>query len=124
MRHSLECRVPLLDLQLVRFIESLPTRYRVRLGEGKVIHKRVAERALPSSIVRRKKKGFMAPTQRWFRENNVVRELLLDQSSRFSSYLDRRAVAEVLDQHSRGFNRERHIFLLLGLHYWMQEFAT
>ena len=124
MRHSLECRVPLLDIQLVRFIESLPTRYRVRLGEGKVIHKRVAERALPANIVRRKKKGFMAPTQRWFRENNVVRELLLDQSSRFSSYLDRRAVAEVLDQHSRGFNRERHIFLLLGLHYWMQEFAA
>ena len=36
MKHSLECRVPMLDNDLVRFIEALPVRYRVRSGEGKV----------------------------------------------------------------------------------------
>src|SRR5262249_33487202 len=29
MHHSLECRVPLLDMDLIRFFESLPLRYRV-----------------------------------------------------------------------------------------------
>ena len=26
-----------------------------------------------------------------------------------------------LDEHESGLNRERHIFLLLGLHFWMNE---
>jgi asparagine synthase (glutamine-hydrolysing) len=123
MHHSLECRVPLLDLDLVHFIESLPTRYRVRLGTGKLIHKQVARRLLPRQIVDRPKKGFLVPTRHWFRDSSVVRDLLLDGTSRFSTFFNRRAVAQVLDEHNHGFNRERQIFLLLGIHFWLQEFA-
>ena len=124
MHHSIECRVPLLDLDLVRFIESLPGRYRLGLGRGKVVHKEFARRVLPDSIINRKKKGFLSPTKTWFRrQQDPIRSLLLDRSSRFSSYFDRRGVNRVLDEHSNGFNRERQIFLLLGVYYWMAEFA-
>jgi asparagine synthase (glutamine-hydrolysing) len=122
MHHSLECRVPLLDLELVRFIESLPRKYRVGLGQGKRIHKWYAQGVLPAAIVNRKKKGFLSPTQQWFKSEGILREILLSPSSRFASYFDLREVETVLQDHARGMNRERHIFLLLSLHYWMDEF--
>src|SRR5205823_10120157 len=61
MAHSLEARVPMLDIELVRFVESLPTDYRVSLRGGKIAHKIAAARHLARSIVERPKNGFMFP---------------------------------------------------------------
>ncbi|MBN2475606.1 MAG: asparagine synthase (glutamine-hydrolyzing) [Pirellulales bacterium] len=124
MHHSLECRVPILDLELVRFVESLPAKYRVQLGRGKVIHKDYARSMLPESIVRRKKKGFQSPTTAWFRNGNGLREILLDKSSRFSCFFDLAEVEKVLRKHAGGHNRERHLFLLLAICCWMEEMFT
>lgn len=123
MKHSLECRVPMLDVELIRFIEALPLGHRVRFGDGKLIHKRLAEAILPANIFRRKKKGFASPTRRWFREKTAIRDLLLSRNSTFASYFNRQAVELVLNQHEQGHNRERHIFLLLGIYYWLKEYA-
>jgi malate synthase len=51
----------------------------------------------------------------------VIRDILLDPASRFSSYFDLCAVEKILNEHAAGVNRERHIFLLLSIHYWMAE---
>lgn len=123
MRHSLECRVPMLDHDLVSFIESLPYRYRVRLGKSKIIHKTLAEKVLPSVIVHRKKKGFLSPTKKWFKESGLLKDILLSRTSKFSNLFNLNAVEYVIDQHATGFNRERHIFLLLCLYFWMDEFG-
>jgi asparagine synthase (glutamine-hydrolysing) len=122
MHHSIECRVPMLDLELVRFLESLPSHYKVRLRRSKIIHKEFASKTLPNSVVNRKKKGFLSPTRLWFKESGVMREILLSPHSRFSSFFDLKKVASVLKQHQDGFNRERHIFLLLGIYHWMEEY--
>src|SRR2546430_5664144 len=39
MAHSLEARVPMLDIELVRFVESLPPEFRVSLRGGKIAHR-------------------------------------------------------------------------------------
>jgi asparagine synthase (glutamine-hydrolysing) len=121
MHHSIECRVPFLDKDLIQFVESLPVRYRVGLFRGKALHKQFARRLLPRSIVGRRKKGFRAPTGRWFKSNGRIADTLLDRTSQFSSYFDPFEVKKVLDEHAAGINRERHIFLLLGVYYWMAQ---
>jgi asparagine synthase (glutamine-hydrolysing) len=121
MRHSIECRVPLLDLDLIRFVESLPCSYRLGIFRGKALHKEFAKRILPASIVNRKKKGFLLPTASWFKDTNVLKGILLNRSSRFSTYFDLGEVERVLNQHAAGLHRKRHIFLLLSLYYWMEE---
>jgi asparagine synthase (glutamine-hydrolysing) len=121
MHHSIECRVPLLDLELVQFVESLPCSYRVGLLRGKVTHKRFARRALPASIVNRKKNGFRTPAGSWFKAHKPIADILLDPTSRFASYFDPTEVKSILNEHAAGLNRERHIFLLLGVYYWMAE---
>jgi asparagine synthase (glutamine-hydrolysing) len=123
MHHSIECRVPMLDTELVRFVESLPYQHRIRLGRGKIIHKSFAATVLPDRVIHRKKKGFLSPTKSWFKKGRLLREILLDPTSRFASFFNLTAVNEVLKAHENGFNRERHIFLLLGLYYWMAEYA-
>lgn len=123
MRHSLECRVPLLDLDLVAFIESLPADYKVRWRQGKFIHKQFAHRILPAAIVQRKKKGFLSPTKTWFRKKEILAGILLNADSRFSRYFDLKEVERVLDLHVQGFNLERQIFILLGLYFWMEDFT-
>lgn len=121
MHHSLECRVPLLDSDLIDYAESLPCRYRRGLLRGKVLHRRFARSVVPSAVIRRRKKGFLSPTKRWFQQTNVIREILSDSRSCFSTYFDRCAVGAVIDEHSAGMDRERQLFLMLSLYYWMEE---
>ena len=121
MWHSLECRVPLLDLGLVRFIETLPANYRVRLRQGKIIHKALAEKTLPEKIVHRPKKGFISPTSKWFKKTAILRDLLLDKNAAFASFIDLHQVRKVIDKHVSGYNRERHIFLLLCIKFILEK---
>jgi asparagine synthase (glutamine-hydrolysing) len=119
MRSSLECRVPILDLDLIRFIETLPASYRVGRGQGKIVHRAYARTVLPGAIVDRPKKGFWSPTRVWFRDESRLRAILLDPASRFAGYFDLEAVGRTIREHQQGYNRERHIFLLLALYFWL-----
>lgn len=123
MRHSLECRVPILDHQLMRYIEALPLNYKMRFGKGKVIHKAFAKSVLPSSIVNRKKLGFQSPTDQWFKNSDFLKQRLLDTNSKLAGVVDIEEVAKVMTQHDRGRNKERHLFLLLSLYHWLEKFS-
>ncbi len=123
MAMSLEARVPMLDIELVRFIESLPIEYRIRLRQGKVVHKKMAERYLPPTIVHRRKKGFQVPFGTWSRGEwrYWVEELLLDG---LDGLLRRDGVQRLWKEHlaSRP-DRSRQIFALLMLVLWRRESA-
>ncbi len=123
MHFSLECRVPMLDMDLVSFILSLPYDLRVKIGKSKIIHKKWAQRVLPASIINRKKKGFQSPTKKWFTGHSPVWEILLSKDSRFSSFFNIHEVRRILVDHEKGVNYERQIFLLLSLYYWLEEFG-
>lgn len=119
MHHSLECRVPMLDLELIKFIEALPRNYRIKLSNSKIIHKKFASHYLPREIVHRKKKGFLSPTADWFLKKNEIKDILLNPDSVFANHFDLSTVNKIIREHQAGFNRERQIFLLLGIHFWM-----
>ncbi len=61
MQASVECRVPILDLELVRFALNLPYNRKVRHHEGKWLLKKVAERHIPRRVIYRQKRGFNLP---------------------------------------------------------------
>lgn len=120
MHYSLEARVPMLDLELTNFIESLPYKYRVSGKQTKIIHKEYARKILPDEIINRPKKGFQSPTNTWFKQyNNKIKELLLSQSS-FTEMFDKNEVETILNQHVQGYNREKQIFLLLSIFYFLK----
>lgn len=121
MNFSLECRVPMLDIELVHFMESLPIELKLNSRQGKLIHKEYAKTLLPDSIINRKKKGFQSPTNKWFREEmESLKDILLTDDSEFSKVFDQNYISEILEQHSAGYNKEKQIFLLLSIYYWFE----
>jgi asparagine synthase (glutamine-hydrolysing) len=124
MHYSVEGRVPLLDHELVQFAESLPYSYRLGFGKGKVIHKKFAERLLPKDVIYQKKKGFKSPTEKWFKEmiGSTFEELLTSRSSRFSHHFDVDEVRKNFQKHRQNINRDKQLFTLISLYYWLEQF--
>jgi len=121
MAVSLEARVPMLDLELVRFVESLPIEYRIKIHKGKIVHKKMAERYLPSEIVYRPKKGFQVPFGEWSRGKwrKWVEELLM---SGLDGIIYRPGIEKLWQEHLHMRpDRSRQIFALLMLALWRVE---
>jgi len=70
MAHAVEARVPFLDHDVVDFARRLPSRYKLRDGVGKHVVKQVASRYIDDDLVYRRKQGFGAPMEEWFREGD------------------------------------------------------
>lgn len=121
MAASLEARVPMLDIELVQFVESLPIEYRLRWGKSKIVHKAMAERYLPADIVHRPKKGFQVPFGAWSRNEwrAWLEPLLLDG---LDGLLRRDGVERLWRQHlACKPDRSRQVFALMMLALWRQE---
>ncbi len=73
MAHAVEARVPFLDHDVVDFATRLPSSYKLRDGVGKRIVKKAAEPYLDHDIIYRRKQGFGAPMEEWFREGDFGR---------------------------------------------------
>ena len=64
MRHSLEVRVPFLDLPLVDYVSALPAAAKSG-GQGKALLRRACADLLPPAVLERKKTGFTLPVGAW-----------------------------------------------------------
>ena len=120
MNFTIETRVPMLDIELIKFLESLPVDYKILSGQTKRIHKVFAEEVLPNEIINRPKKGFLSPTEKWFREDLGDYYIDLLNNSNKSGYFEvfnRKAVLDIFKEHKAGYNREKQIFTLLSLYY-------
>lgn len=123
MNFTIETRVPMLDLELIAFLESLPIEYKIGEHQTKRIHRAFASEVLPNEIINRPKKGFLSPTEKWFREDLGDYYINLLSNSNKSVYFelfDKQAVLQVFKQHKAGYNREKQIFTLLSLYYLIQ----
>lgn len=67
MATSLECRVPLLDHELVELAASIPEEVKIRGGRLKHVLKSAVARLLPRDILERKKRGFGTPMGAWLK---------------------------------------------------------
>ena len=78
MAVSLECRVPLLDHQLVELAAAMPSAIKVHGGRLKHILKESLNGLLPNDILERKKRGFGTPMGAWLKKElaPLLRRLL------------------------------------------------
>jgi asparagine synthase (glutamine-hydrolysing) len=125
----LEERVPLLDLELVRFAFRLPSRWKLkRRGQGKKIMQDAMRDLLPPHVLAAKKQGFFSPAAKWLRGDMLpfAREVLSDGYCPASAeYLDLAAVRRDLEDHltkkKYGLNR---IWSALTFQVWFRRFMT
>ena len=126
MANSIELRVPLLDHTLVEFAATLPDNMKIRDGESKAVFRTMARKALPDTILNRKKAGFPIPYAEWFRGDlrQEVANLLLSSNSRIQEILTPNAITRTMESHVRGEDRAKEIFCMVILELWMREFLT
>lgn len=122
MAHSLECRVPMLDIELVQALEALPSVQRVNLLGGKQILKKYAQQVLPDTIIKRKKRGFTSPTRAWLKDRQLLMNLLCEDNGAFSNYFAKEALVKVIDEYLDGFRPDTHVFLLLSIKLWFASY--
>jgi asparagine synthase (glutamine-hydrolysing) len=127
MSTSLESRVPMLDIELVNFIESLPPAWKIQLGKGKIIHKLMAKQYLPSSIIQRPKIGFKVPFGEWSRGvwKSFIEDILFAENAPHWAVLNRKYVFILWTEHlNQAPDRTRQIFSLFILAIWWKEVET
>lgn len=124
MAHSLEGRVPFLDHHLVEFAFRLPGAQKLgEDGQGKRVLREAARGLVPESVRARHKQGFNVPLREWFRGplQGLLRETLLGEGARALGLFDARAVAALVDAHTRlDFNAARPLFQLMCLTGWLR----
>lgn len=76
MKYALECRCPILDVNVMEYAYAIPQRYKNDNGNQKKILKSIAYDFIPKDLLDRPKKGFGAPLNQWLRK--PLRKQLLE----------------------------------------------
>jgi asparagine synthase (glutamine-hydrolysing) len=126
MAAGVEARVPFLDVEFMRVAERIPGAFKIRLGRGKYIHRKVASALVGPTIASGRKIGFESAMDVWLKGalGERLRDALETPSSFTASYLDRCHVSHLLEEHLSGTrDHQRILFLLLSLESWHSRFV-
>jgi asparagine synthase (glutamine-hydrolysing) len=149
MAHGLEERFPFLDNDLVNFAQKIPVRYKLgnleimkRIDEnefrdkrtlyteyddGKNVLRRAMETILPEKIINRKKQGFSAPDESWYRGENAtyMKQLLLNKRAVSSEFINPKYVEFIIDEHiNKKINHRLLLWSLMNFEWWCRIFIN
>jgi asparagine synthase (glutamine-hydrolysing) len=122
MAHGLEVRSPFLDAELAQFAARLIPGLKVRGLSLKRVLKRSVSDLLPEEILRRPKRGFGVPLDRWFREDLArYTSSRLGPEARVRRHLNNESLDALLAEHRSGkANHGQALWSLLTLEIFLQ----
>jgi asparagine synthase (glutamine-hydrolysing) len=126
MAYGLEARVPFLDHELVELAARVPTAVHRPLFTDKAVLRRALAGVLPPEILRRRKRGLIAPYGAWLQRPlpPFAEELLSDAGLRDTGWFDPRAVRANLEAHRRGRRgRASRLMAVLVVQTWLDVFV-
>ncbi len=121
MAVSLECRVPLLDHELVEMAAAMPAAIKVKGGRLKHLMKQALSDLLPAEILDRQKRGFGTPMGAWLKTDLApVLDRLLSPEVVRSRGLFRDGVVTrlVRDHRANRFDGTDILLALMNLEIW------
>ncbi len=149
MANGLEERFPFLDNELVNFAQKIPVRHKLgnlekmkrvdenefrdkrvlytEFDDGKNVLRRAMQDMLPERIVNRKKQGFSAPDESWYRGENAayMKDLLLNKKAVSSEFINRRFVTDMIDEHiNKKVNHRLLLWSLMNFEWWCRIFLN
>lgn len=100
MAHSLEVRVPFVDVEVVRFVLGLPGSWKLNGGRPKPLLQDALGDLLPTEVMSRPKMGFTLPFEDWMqsRLRGEIETTLANEAQFTSIGLQPQAVREVWQQ--------------------------
>lgn len=147
MANGLEERFPFLDNELVDFAQKIPVKHKLgnlenmkRIDEntagnkkaqflayddGKNVLRKAMADILPERIVNRKKQGFSAPDESWYRGENAayVKELLLGKNIRSHEFINPDYIEKIIYEHCElRINHRLLIWSFMSFEWWCRIF--
>ena len=125
MAAGVEVRVPLLDLELVKFAAEVPTSWKMGLFKGKKVLRDSQRGILPNSAIDRHKTGFGVPLRNWMRNGmkELVDDLLSKRTIKHRGLFDDVAVQNLRDADLRGrVDASYTLFSLMCIELWGRRF--
>jgi asparagine synthase (glutamine-hydrolysing) len=125
MAASVEARVPFLDLGIMAVAEAIPATFRIRNWQRKYIYRKAVAKWLPQEILARPKRGFDAPTDRWFRHDlrGFLELQLLSSDAACPVYFNPDVIQMLLRDHVAGrHDHRRQLYNLLVFEMWHRQF--
>ena len=149
MANGLEERFPFLDNELVAFAQKIPVKYKLanlenmkRLDEntagnkknifqqyndGKNVLREAMSDILPARIINRKKQGFSAPDESWYRGENAqyVKDLLLGDNIASAEFINPDYVRQIIDEHcNKHINHRLLLWSFMCFEWWCKLFLN
>lgn len=149
MAHGLEERFPFLDNDLVAFSQKIPIRHKLgnlekmkkldenilggkekkyqEFDDGKNVLRKAMADFLPERILNRKKQGFSAPDESWYRGENAdyVKELLLNTKTVSSEFINPDYIRNIVDEHiNKRINHRLLIWSFMNFEWWCRIFLN
>jgi asparagine synthase (glutamine-hydrolysing) len=121
MATSLECRVPLLDHELVELAARMPQAIKIRGGRLKHVMKEAVSDLLPADIIERRKRGFGTPMGAWLKQDlaPMMHELLSEAAVEERGLFHYPVVRELIAQHEANrLDGTDRILALMNLEIW------
>lgn len=149
MAHGLEERFPFLDNELVNFAQKIPVRHKLgnlemmkkvdendyrdkkkvytEYDDGKNVLRKAMETILPEKIINRKKQGFSAPDESWYRGENAayMKDLLLNKRAVSSEFINPKYVEHIIDEHiNKKINHRLLLWSMMNFEWWCRIFLN
>ncbi len=149
MANGLEERFPFLDNDLVNFAQKIPVRYKLgnleqmkkidentvgnkkhayqQFDDGKNVLRKAMADFLPEKIINRKKQGFSAPDESWYRGGNAayIKELLLNKKTISSEFINPAYIQKIVDEHvNKRINHRLLIWSFMNFEWWCRIFLN
>jgi asparagine synthase (glutamine-hydrolysing) len=126
MAASLEARVPLLDHELIEYVQKIPANLKLKGTETKYIFKKALEGIVPNEILYREKQGFGVPINEWInlQLKDRIRETLLEKRTLERGFFEAKYIKTLLAEHQA--NRRDHsysLWILWMLELWHRQYA-
>jgi asparagine synthase (glutamine-hydrolysing) len=147
MASSLEERFPFLDNDLVNLAQKIPIRHKLgnlehmkrvdendfrvkskvyqEFDDGKNVLRKAMMDFLPEHIINRKKQGFSAPDESWYRGENAeyIKKLLLNKKTVSSEYIIPEYVERIIHEHmDKRINHRLLLWSLMNFEWWCRIF--
>jgi len=125
MAHSLEGRSPFLSKELLSFVPSMNSKYKIDGTNTKVLLRHMAKEYLPPQIVNQPKRGFEIPLKDWVsgKLNDIIRDYLLSVNSYSSSFISNKDKIRILDKRIAipEEKRAKMLYTLFSLDVWYKK---
>lgn len=124
MQHSIEIRVPFVDVPLARLLNALPLSYKTHnFTQNKALLKHIAQAYLPRELIHQSKIGFPLPIKEYFAHAKARKlyAMLFSQRALSRGIYNEKALHAVIQAHTSGAkDYSRLLWLVCNLELWLQ----